>query len=782
MARLFDDAKYSFRIQAKNLGFTSIALLTVALSVGASTAVFSVVNAIMLKPLPYADAERIVVPWRLAPKDVNLGYDEIPWGITSFQRIAHDAEVFQNLTAFKGDFFNLTGSGEAALIDGVRASAGFFATLGVRPLLGRTFTVQEDQPSHEHEVVLSYDVWHDRLLADPGILGRTVDLNGQPYAVVGVMPAGFLFPRGEEMPGSFGFPRRTQLWVPLALPNVAPEYAPDELAIMGRLKPGITLLQAQAIMRLLMPRMEQDVAGGSGWFNSRITPLTRQVAGDTRMPLLLTLGAVGVVLLIACSNVGNLLLARSLGRTTEFSLRAALGAGRRRLVLQLLIESLLLAAAGGVLGILMAAEGIHLVKIFGPANIPRLQEASLDFRVFAFAVGITVCSGILFGLAPALAATRGNLAQWLRAGGRGSAGSMKGSQTRNALLVLEVALALVLVIAAGLLVQTFLRLLKVDPGFNAARVLTFELSLPTSRYKDEGQMVALYRSVLLGLRSIPGVNSAGVAEILPMDGATDGTRVRIPDRVAPHDQYPLVNYSIASSGFFSAVGNPIFKGRAFLDTDTADSHPVAIINRSMAKKFWPGKDPIGKQVAIAADGAPLMTIIGIVDDVKHLSLRGQSGPEIYVPFTQKPFPSMRTMHFVLRSKTDPNSLAGSVRAAVRSLDPDLAVAEVRTLQTIVNSSVAVQRFSMLLLGAFAAIAMVLAFFGTYGVISYSVNQRTREIGVRMALGAKQHNVLAMLVGQGMGLAGAGIAIGLPAAAGLTRLMESFLYGVRPTDA
>lgn len=425
MGTILQDLKYGLRTYAKNLGFSIIATLTIALGIGASAAVFSVINAILLKPLPYPHAERIAIPWRLAPAGLNLGYNEIPWGLLSFQRMSRASKVFESVGAFKSDTFNLTGSGDPALLEGMRASAGFFRALGIAPILGRTYTASEDQPGHEHEVVLSHRLWLDRFGGDPSILGRAVDLNGDSYTVIGVMPAGFVFPRAEEMPGSFDFPRQTELWVPLALHAAPQPNEPDELAVIGRLKPGLTIVQAQREMNILSTRLENEIPDGKGWFNCRVTFLSRQVAGNTLNPLLLMLGAVGVVLLIACSNVANLLLARSLGRRTEFALRAALGAGRGRLMRQILTESLLLAAAGGLLGILFAEASVGFVKAFGPSSIPRLHEATLDPRVLAFTAGITLASGILFGLAPAIGSAREDLAGPLKEG-RGTAGNVAG--------------------------------------------------------------------------------------------------------------------------------------------------------------------------------------------------------------------------------------------------------------------------------------------------------------------------------------------------------------------
>ncbi len=777
------DLRYGWRMLRKNPGFSLIAVLTLALGIGASTAVFSVVNGVLLKPLPYPRAERIVVPMRRPPDGVNLGFSEIPWGLREARLLQQESKTFESLGTFKSDTFNLTGVGDPVLLEGLRASAGFFPALGIAPALGRAYSTDEDQPGHEHEVVLSHQLWRDRFGFDPGILGRSIALNGAAYTVVGVMPPGFTFPRGEEMPASFSFPREAQLWVPLALPpqKVHP-YDPDELAAVARIRPGISISQAQAEMDLLARRLEEMNPPAKGWYNSRVIPLAQQVAGDTRRPLLLMLGAVGVVLLIASSNVASLLLARSLARTNELALRSALGAGRPRLIRLLLTESLLLSFAGGAAGLLLALAGIRFVKAFGPLNLPRLGSVNLDPSVAAFALGLTFLTGILFGLAPAIGATRGALVESLKKGGQRVGGAASTPALRNALLVGEVALALVLVIAAGLLIRTFNRLLRVDPGFNAEHALTFELSLPSVKYPDYDHIVQLYGRALEKLKAVPGVEAAGIGETVPLGGNGEGSGLRIPDRpVTNINGAPFAAYTIASPGYFAAVGTPLLRGRVFVETDTATSTPVTVISRAMAEKYWSGQDAIGKQVGLGSTRFPLMTIVGIVADVKHVSLREESGPELYVPYTQKVYPSMLMMQVALRTKGDPTSVLNGVREAIRAVDPDLPVAKVTTLRAITSNSLAQPRFTMLLLGLFGALALALAAVGMYGVISYSVTQRTQEIGIRMALGARRGSVFGMVLGQGARLAAIGIAIGVAAALGVTRLMSRFLFGVQATD-
>jgi putative ABC transport system permease protein len=782
MRALLQDIQYGLRMQARTPGLTAFAAFTLALAIAASTTVFSVADAVLVKPLPYTDSERVVIPWRWAPPTVSLGYNEIPWGSRAFHLMAQEQRLFERVGAFKSDAFNLTGAGNPALLDGIRVSAGFFQALRVSPMLGRTFTVTEDRPGSEHSAVLSYTLWQDRFGSDTHVLGRAITLNGVPYEVIGVMPAGFSFPRGEEMPGSFAFPRRPEIWVPLALPPAARPNEPDELAVIARLQPGISIAHAQHGMKILSKRLEAEFPDARGWFESHVIPLRQQVVGDTRLPLLLLLAAVGVVLLIACSNIANLLLANSQRRKSEFALRAALGAGAGRLIRQMLTESLLLAATSGLAGLLLAWAGLDLVKIFGPPGIPRLREATLDLRVFAFAAAVTAASGFLFGLAPAVWTARKDLAASLNECGPRSGGAAGWSRIRDVLFVSEVALALVLVIATGLLVDTFVRLLRIDPGFHPEQVLTFELSLPGNQYQDETRVVSLYQRALDRLESLPGVAAAGVTNAVPMDGATEGSMIRIPGRpAAGPNENPFANYTIASPGYFRAAGTTVLRGRGFQPADTAHSLRVAVINTAMARKFWPNEDPIGKQVALADPAYPPMTVIGVAADVKHVSLRERPGPEMYVPFTQKPYPSMLRMYVVLRTRAAPESVLAGVREVVHGLDRDLPIAKLTTLAGLVDNSLAAPRFSMLLLGAFGTLALLLAFLGMYGVISYGVTQRTREIGIRMALGARPGAVLGLVLGQGARLAGIGIAAGLVMARSASGLMAHFLYGVRPTD-
>jgi putative ABC transport system permease protein len=783
MGTLIQNLKFASRIHKKNLGVSLAALFTLALGIGSSTAVFSTVNAILLKPPPYPQSERIVIPWRLTPPSFNLGYAEIPWGLRDFRLFLQESKTFQEIAAFKSDSFNLTGNGDPRLLEGIRVSSGFFPILGRMPAAGRVFTLEEDTPGHGHVVVLSYQLWQEQFAGKADVIGSLIHLNGEAHTVLGVMPADFSFPRAEEMPGLFNFSRRQDLWVPLALPQTAQPNQPSDLVVIGKLKQGVTLVQAQEEMNVFSRREDNEFPRYKGWFNSRVTPLSQQVIGDTQRPLLLLLGAVIVVMLISCANVGNLLLARAVARKKEFVLRTALGAGQKRLMAQLLTEGLSLAILAGILGGLIAEAAIYLLKIVGPANIPRLRDISLDLLTLVFALGISILTGIIFGLAPATSILRGNLSESLKEDSQRSSGSVAGSRLRNIFLVAQVAFAVVLVIAAGLLVRTFLHLLQVDAGFNPGHVLTFRLSLSPTQYPDNGHIVSLYTDVLNRLKSLPGVDAAGLVYAIPMDGGTESGAIRIIDHPVRDDQErPFSNYTIASPGYFSAIGTPLIRGRDFLETDVESSLPVAIINNAMAKKYWPGEDPIGKQVGLGSPRFPLMTIVGIVADVKRLSMRETPPPEMYVPYTQKAYPSMLAMFVVLRTKVKPFSMISAVRKEIQVADPELPLAKVATLDSIVDDSMIQPRFSMLLLGSFGGLALLLASVGIYSVISYNSIQRSQEIGIRMALGARPAKVFRMVLGEGVRLTGLGLIIGCGLALIVSRMMASLLYGIKSTDA
>jgi putative ABC transport system permease protein len=705
---LAQDAKFGMRSFAKTRGFTALAVLTLALGIGSSTAVFSLIDAILLRPLPYPHAERIVLPWRMPPPGANLGFEEFPWGGFDFNLFKQNVTTLEHMGAFKADSFNLTGSGEPRMLEGIRASVGFFGALGVQPSLGRFYTPEEDRQGREFEVILSDRLWRTQFASDRKVLGRAIELNGFSYTIVGVMPPQFAFPRASEMPGSFNFPREPDLWVPLAIPDVP--RGPADYAVIGRVRPGVSVEQVQAEMDLCSDRLDKVFPTPKGWFRSRVTALQKQVSGDARRPLLLTLMAVSVVLLIACSNVANLLLIRSLARSREFTMRAALGAGRVRLISQLLTESLLLAGGAGALGIAIAAAALDFATKFGPESIPRLADAQLNWHVFAFALGAAMITGLLFGLVPAIDAARNNLVDTLKDGSRGTAGGAR-PKIRNALLVFQVALALMLVIAAGLLVRSFREILRVDGGFNPQSVISFKLSLPASKYADRARIVALFDDLLRRLNSIPGVTAAGISETVPMGGTGESTVVTIIGHTFDPNHRPVAAYTIASPGYFAAVGTPILRGRPLLESDREETTPVTVISKSMAEKFWPGEDALGKKVGLGSPRYPVSTVVGIAADVKHLSLREGGSPEMYVPYAQKAYPSMLVMRVTVRTKGDSEAASAYIREAVRVSDRDLPIAELATLREIVDRSLTQPRFAMLVIAGFGGLALILAAIG-----------------------------------------------------------------------
>jgi predicted permease len=779
MRDLLNDLTYALRIHRKATGFSVVATLTVALGIAASATVFGAVNAILLTPLPYPQPDRIVALLRLAPP--GMGYTEFPSGRVDSLFYMQEAKSFDAVGAFKGGFFNLTGTGAPERVDGVRASAGFFQTLGVDARLGRTFTAADDQVGHEHVVVLGDRLWRGHFGADPAVVGQTLRLNGIAYVVVGVMPPGFDFPRASGMPAVLTLPHAAELWVPLALvPGPVIRGEESDLALVARMRARVSVSEAQAEMEVVKNRLEAMYPGGKGWFGARVTTLGRELTGDSRRPLWFTLGAVATLLLIACTNLASLLITRSLARQRELAVRAALGASRARLLRQLLTEYLLLAVTGGGLGIGLASAALRAVARLGPSDVPRLSEAALNPTVIAFAIGVTLLTGVLFGLAPAWSAARDSALDGVTRAGRRVVGATGTLTLRQGLLVAEIGLAVVLVTASGLLARTFARLIDVDPGFTADRVLTFELTLSNQDDGDQPHVVALYQNVLAHLRAVPGVKSAAIVETLPMSGAPESTTLRIPGRPADPARPLYANYTIVSPGYFASVGTRILRGRDLLESDTATSQPVAVINHAMAEAYWPGADPIGRQVTppIFKDAA---TIVGIVPDEKHVSLGEKPAPEMWVPFTQKVWPSMQTMDVVVGTSPDAASMTQAARDAVRAAAPDVPMARVATLEAVVDESLQARRFSVVVIAAFGLLALSLASIGLFGVISHSVAQRAGEIGVRVALGAGRRDVVTMVIGQSLRVTGVGIGLGLLAAAALTRLIEGFLYGVRPLD-
>jgi len=763
MPDFLQDIRYGARTLRRAPGFAAVVVAVLALGIGANSAIFSVVNAVLLRPLPYRDPDRLVRVDETDPKGEARGVSPadmlvLAARVPAFESIA--TSHWQNLT--------LTGPEGAENVYGGQVSADSFRLLGSQPALGRVFRPDEFAPGAPDSVVLSDRLWRRRFGANPAVIGRTLVMNGKPYTIAGVMPAPFLFDQ------------RFELWTPW---KFAGSEASDRMArttCVARLRPGATPGQARAqtlaVLRDLAP---DDVARGWG---ARVAPVAQLLTARVRGSLLVSLGAVAFVLLIACLNVANLLMARATGRAREISVRAALGAGRLRVVRQMLTESLLLALAGGAAGLLLGAWGARALPALFPERlpVPRLDQTRLDAQVFWFTLALSLLTGIVFGLIPAIQATRGNLIQGLREGTRGSGGGTH-SRARGLLVVAETALSLVLLAGAGLMLRSFDRLMKVDPGFQAGAALTLHVPMP-SAITDKRQQSAYYERILERLRALPGVNSAGLISPLPLAGVdANGTFAR-EGHPAPPGERQLVKMRVVSPDYFRAMGIELRQGRVFQPADTADAPAVAVISESMARKHFPGENPIGMRVTGREDGSgPYQTVIGVVKDVKNLEMAGDFDPAIYRDYRQYFFAQFATT-IVLRAQAgDPMRLAPAAQREIRALTPDQPVGDIRTMSQVVSENVSQPRFYTLLLGIYAALALVLAATGLYGVLACTVNQRKREIGIRMALGATGGSVFRLVLAQALRLIGAGIAIGLAGSWGLTRLIASQLYRTPATD-
>ncbi|HEY0004368.1 MAG TPA: ABC transporter permease [Pyrinomonadaceae bacterium] len=766
---LWQDLRYGLRMLVKSPGFTIVAVIALALGIGANSAIFSVVNTVLLRPLPYKDPDRLVMVWEDNtrhgyPRDTPAAANYIDW--------REQNQVFEGMAAVADLSINLTGVGEPERIEGCRVSASLFPLLGVEPQLGRAFLPEEDAPGGNRVVIMSHGLWQRRFGSDMKIIGQPLNLNGESYRVVGVMPPQFQFPR-----------REIELWVPIAFTSQeAASRGKHYLEVIARTKTGITLQQAQAEMNTIAARLQQQYPEQNTDLGAVVTPLHEYFAGDIKPALLILLGAVGFVLLIACANVANLLLARAAVRQKEISIRIALGASRWRLIRQFLTESILLAALGGVVGLLLSLWGVSLLKSFIPENISQARAITIDAKVLVFTLLVSLLTGLVFGLAPATQASNFNLNETLKEGGRDSAAGSRGNRIRALLVIAEVAVSLILLIGAGLLINSFLRLRSVDPGFRADKLLTMQVALPEQKYPDHARRTVFYTELLRRVEALPGVKSAAVTTNLPLYRQGNSIGIFIEGRPDPPPaQVPIVVTRVISPRYFSTMGIQLLQGRSISEQDRVDSPAVAVISETMARKYWPGEDPIGKRISPGKAETPedWITIIGVVKDVRQFELSATPKPQMYLSYTQAAFFEPRDL--VISTDAEPLSLAATVRRAVWEIDKDQPVSDIRTMEEILSESVARQRFSMLLLGIFAALALALAAVGIYGVMSYSVAQRTREIGIRMALGAQRSDVLKLAVGAGLKLVLIGVAIGLLASFVLTRVMSSLLFGVSATD-
>lgn len=787
---MFQDLRYGARMLLKNPFFTATAVATLALGIGANTAIFSVVYTVLFRPLPFENQEQLVMVWETFLSRGNVRGTPSP---PDFREWRGRAKSFRQMAAFYDTNFNLSGAGEPERLPGAVVSAELFPMLGVKAALGRTFLQAEEEFGAHRVVVLSQALWQRRFGADARLVGKSITLNDQPYTVVGVAPPDFKF---ADFAGAGA---EAELWVPMAFAPGDPYNTRGNhfLSVLARLKPGLTVAQAQAEMDVLTGQLAQEHQENAG-LGARVVPLRDEMVGDYRTALLMLMGAVGFVLLIACANVANLLLSRASARRREFAIRSALGASRLRVVRQLLTESLLLGATGGALGLLLAWWGVKLLLTLGPADLPRAAEIGVDGRALVFTLVLSVATGVVFGLLPALHTFNFDLSGALKEGGRAATTGRRLGVLRRALVVTEIAMSLVLLVGAGLMAGSFWHLLRVDPGFNPEKLLTVQITLPESRYPQSSphQSQAFFRQLIERLSGLPGVRSAGATTSLPLASGGWGKMLSIEGRPAPAsmESVPVVQYRQVTPSYFTTLGMQLLKGRFITEQDAGESPPVALINEEMARRFFPGEDPLGKRMwmgppeNLLPPGAlppgysfPLLTIVGVVKDVKHLGLSKQPGPEVYIPHPQGLQETSRSMFVAVRTEADPLSFAAAVRREVAAIDKDQPVADVRTMEQRLAESLSSARFNMLLLGIFAGVALLLAAVGLYGVIAYAVEQRTHEIGVRMALGAQRRDVLVLIVGQGMRMAFGGVGIGLVASLGLTRLMSSLLYGVEATN-
>jgi putative ABC transport system permease protein len=781
---LWRDVSYGARMLWQKPTYSAIAILTLALGIGANTAIFSVVNTVLLEPLPFPEPDRVMaLGQQTAQNRVALSQ----FSFRNFADLREQSTSFDRLAAYYNINLTLTGNREAQLLRGAVATADLFPLLGISPALGRTFLPEEDAAGGGpggRPAILSWQAWQDHFGGDTAVIGRTVDLNNSQFTIVGVMPAGFRFPIQ---------PQATEVWISTALDNERPS-GPGAIMeargyrgwrAIGRLKPGVTVEQAQAEAALVAAGLAAGFPDANKDLGIGVRPLLESIVGNLRPTLLLLLGAVAFVLLIACVNVANLLLERAISRQREIKVRLALGASGARIVRQLLTESVLLAGLGGIAGMMLASWGTDLIVALSPESLARVAETELDARVLAFTALVSLMTGIIFGLAPAVLIANTNLAESLKEGRRGATASVQTNRTRSLLVVAEVALALVLLVGAGLLINSFVRLQQVAPGFDPGQTLAFNVAPSAARTSTPQQIAGFYEELTAQLKALPGVVNASVVFQLPLAGSGASTSVAIEGKAEYPADRPSVVIHMAGPDYFKTMGIPIVKGREFTARDNLNAPPVLIINEALARQYFPNEDPLGKRIApgfstlpVRDDDSGMREVVGVAADVKHQNLQGAPQPEIYFAQSQMP---MSAMTVVMRTAGDPRALQRAVRGVVQGLDRNAPVYTVRTVEEILDRSVATPRFNTLLIGLFAAVALILTMVGLYGVMSCAVSENTQQIGIRVALGAQRSDVFKLIVGQGVILTIAGVVIGLGAAYGLTRLMSSLLFGVGSTD-
>lgn len=768
MSTLLQDLKYGLRVLLKSPGFAATAILVLALGVGANTAIFSVVNAVLLRPLPLKEPDRLVLVWHVPPEKSFPGVKTFSVSPANYLDWQNQNHVFDKIAAFQRPSFNLTGRAQPESVTAGTATADFFSVLQVQPILGRVFAADEDQPGHNKVVVLSAGFWQSHFGSDPKALGQKLTLDGEAYSIIGVMPP------------TFDFPPKAEIWTPLAWTDKERAVRGDHNYIVAaRLKPGVDLKQAQAEMNTISSRLQQQYPVDDAGWGAVVAPLREELVGDIRPALLVLLGAVAFVLLIACANVANLTLAKVFGRRKEIAIRTVLGASRARVMRQVLSETLLLSLAGGALGVILAKFAIKLITTNFADDLPRFWEIGLNMDVLAFSLVVSILTGLIAGLAPAWRLTKTNLNDAMKQGLGKTDSDSGGDRLRSVLVVCEVALSLVLLIGAGLLIRSLWNLRSVNPGFDAQNVLTMSIAMPETKYPKPREQAAFYNQVLEKVRVLPGVEFAGAVTGLPLTGGSTQPFSIEGEPVLPMADQPEVAVREITPGYLHSMRIPLFKGREINESDTVDRPSVVLVSESFAKRFWPNQDPIGKHLTLTFYPGIVREVVGIVGDVKQDNLDMKMPREtIYNPMAQM---SRSGLRFVVRTTSPPGALVSPVTNAVHQVDPDEPVLHVETMEDVVNDSLFQQRFSMLLLSSFAGLALLLAAVGIYSVLAYAVRRRFREIGVRVALGAQTSDVLRMVVYDGLRPTLIGVAIGLAAALAFSRAVSSLVYGVKPAD-
>jgi len=773
---LLQDLRYAIRSFAKTPGLSLMIVLSLAIGIGANTAIFSVTSTLLLKPLPYPHPDRLAILWLRSP---GIGIPQDWPSPGQYHDIVTQNHVFEETALAIGDNFTLTEHTRAIKVDGIEATSSLLPMLGAKAMLGRIFLPEEDEPGRPQTVVLTYGFWQREFAGDPNIVGRSITLDGHPHTVVGVLSPDFRL-NHEVIPTVAGIDKPEIFMPPKEEAKNPTNYGSENYNIVGRLKPGVTMQQAQADIDVIAARLREEKHRDRS-FTISVVPLMEQVVGNVRTAVLILFGAVGLVLLIACTNVANLLLSRATTRQREIAIRAALGAGRARVIRQLLTESILLSLMGGVAGLGLSALSIFVARRMHPGNIPRLDELGMDFRVLVFTFGVAILTGIVFGLAPALRASHVDLTANLKAGGKGSLSgglSVRHDKLRGALVIAELAISLPLLVGAGLLVRSFVRLANVPPGFNPKDVVSMDIGAYGPEFKDPATPVQFYQQLAEGIGRLPGVTATGAISALPLTSAVGWGGMHIEGYVPPANEPELqVDVRAATTTYFSTMQIPLIRGRMFAETDTDKMPPVAIIDQKMADRFWPNGDAIGKRIR-RSDDSPWTTIVGVVGVVKEYGLDTDTRMVVYYPHTQI---RNGTLYVVARTSSDPASTISAIIHVVNTINPGVPVYDVATMEQRVQDSMARQRFAMTMLGGFAGFAMILAAIGIYGVMSFLVTQGTADIAIRVALGARRASILSLVFRQGVGLVLLGIVAGLIGALGFTRLMNSMLFGVKPTD-